>query len=50
MTNIAPTSTEGEATPISTPTAHDTAIIDKLVTKDCPALLKTEVDKDPVVM
>ena len=34
MTNIAPTRTEGEATPMITPAEQATAIMDKLVAKD----------------
>jgi hypothetical protein len=34
MTNMAPTRTDGEATPMSTPAALDTAIMDRLVERD----------------
>lgn len=34
MTKMAPTSTEGETTPITTPAAHDVAIMERLMNND----------------
>ena len=49
MTSMAPTSTLGEAMPISTPMEHEIAIEDSDITKDSPALDNNAVDGTPAV-
>ncbi len=49
ITKMAPTSTDGEITPISTPAAHDVAIMDRLMDSDWNALLKTASESVPMV-
>ena len=49
ITRMAPTRTEGEATPMSTPTALDTAIIDRLIDNDWAVSLRRVTGSAPLV-
>ncbi len=49
ITRMAPTRTEGETTPMSTPTALETAIIDRLMDNDWAVSLRTVPGSAPLV-
>ena len=49
ITKMAPTRTEGAATPIRTPAELDTAIIDRLIANDWVASFKTASGAPPMM-
>ena len=48
MTSIAPTRTEGDTMPMNTPAEHETAIIERLIAKDCAVFLRIDAGIAPV--